>query len=466
MKRCMRYVGVWLLAGMLASCGGGGGGDSPGASPPPASTPPASTPPASTPPANGVQGATGTLRVEESDVAAVTFSGAWSPGDSDAGWSGGAAMQSTQKGAMAAFTFTGTSVRWLSSRGRDGGIALVRVDGGEAREVDLFARPNDEFHTPAVTIYGLSAGQHTLTIEVTGRKNREASSSSPAKVVVDAFELDPQIVSHAQDADPDVTYSAGWTMAPDGFGWSGGGAHNEGEPIPGAHVTDKAGATVKFKFRGTSISWSGYSGPDAGIALVRVDGGAPKKVDTYSSDVKVQQVVFTAAGLTDAPHTLTIEATGEKNPASRGAKIFVDAFDVTTPGRRHEQGDVSLAKHFEDGDTTIDYVGAWTHNNARVWSQGLSATSNQPTATVTFNFTGTSVSWIGCEKASAGGRAKIFLDGAFVKEVHLARTEPIEGFQRTIFRADGLAKGPHELKIEVTSPDKTYVVIDAFDVRP
>src|SRR4051794_8718222 len=411
MNRYMRCVGVWLLAGIMVSCGGGGG-DSSSASAPPGgtSTPPAGT---STPPGNG--GGPGTaasavLRVEESDVAAVSLSGAWSPSEPRAGWSGGAAVESTQRGAMAAFTFTGTSVRWLSSRGRNGGIALVRVDGGEPKEVDLFARPNDEFHTPAITIYGLSDGQHTLTIEVTGRKSREASSSSPAKVVVDAFEVEPQIVSHAQDADPDVTYSAGWSMAPDAFGWSGGVAHNAGEPLPGAHVTDKAGATVTFKFRGTSIAWSGYSGPDAGIALVSVDGGDPKEVDTYSSEVKVQQVAFTAGGLTDTPHTLTIKATGRKNAASSAAKIFVDAFDVTTPGRRHEQGDVSLGKHFEDGDTTIDYVGSWTHNNARDWSQGLSATSNQPTATVTFNFTGTSVSWIGCEKASAGGRAKIFLD--------------------------------------------------------
>ena len=446
MKRSMRYLGAWLLASMLASCGGGG--DSSGAGNP------------------GSTAASGVLRVEETDVAAVTFSGAWSPGNSRAGWSGGAAVESNQPGAMAAFTFTGTSVRWLSSRGRNGGIALVRVDGGEAREVDLFARPNDEFHTPAITIYGLSNGQHTLTIEVTGRKSQEAGSSSSAKVVVDAFEVQPQIVSHAQEADPDVTYSAGWAQAPEGAGWSGSGAFNPGEPPPGARVTENAGASVTYKFRGTSVSWSGYSGPDAGIALVSVDGGDPREVDTYSSEVKVQQVVFTSAALTDAPHTLTIQATGRKNAAASAAKIFVDAFDVTTPGRRHEQGDVRRAKHFEDGDTTITYVGSWNHNDARVWTEEASATSLQQTATVTFSFTGTSVSWIGCEKASAGGSAKIFLDGAFVKEVHLFRPHPIEGFQRTIFRADGLAQGPHELKIEVTSNTGAYVVVDAFDVRP
>ena len=455
----MRYVGVWLLAGILVSCGGGGGGDSPGASTPPASTPPGNVSPAG-PAASGV------LRVEESDVAAVTFSGAWSPSDSRAGWSGGAAVESTQRGAMASFTFTGTSVRWLSSRGRNGGTALVRVDGGQAKEVDLFARPNDEIHTPAITIYGLSAGQHTLTIEVTGRKSDEASSSSPAKVVVDAFEVNPQIVSHVQEADPDATYSGGWTQASNDFNWSGSGAFNAGELPPGAKVTEKAGASVTFKFRGTSVSWSGYSGPDAGIALVSVDGGAPREVDTYSSEIKVQQVVFTSAELADTPHTLTIQATGRKNAASSATKIFVDAFDVTTPGRRHEQGDVRRAKHFEDGDTTIAYFGAWNHNDARVWTEESSATSNQQNATVTFTFTGTSVSWIGCEKASAGGSAKIFLDGAFVKEVNLFKRNPIEGFQTTIFRADGLVPGPHELKIQVSSNSTSYVVIDAFDVRP
>jgi hypothetical protein len=467
MKRYMTCVGVLLLAGMLVSCGGGdssGGGASTSGGNPPSSGDPGNNSGggASTAPSAG-------LRVEESDVAAVTRSGAWTPSDSRAGWSGGAAVQSTQPGAMASFTFTGTSVRWLSSRGRDGGIALVRVDGGAAKEVDLFARPNDEFSTPAITIYGLSAGQHTLTIEVTDRRNDAARSNpKPPVVVVDAFEVEPQIVSHLQEADPDLTYSGNWAQATDKLSWSGSGAFNAGEPPPGAKVAETAGATVRLKFRGTSISWRGYRGPDAGIARVSVDGAQAKEVDTYSRDIKVQEVVFTATGLTDAPHTLTIEATGQKNAASFAAKIFVDAFDVTTPGRRYEQGDLSQpgAKHFQEGDVKIDYVGSWNHNDARVWTGGASGTSNQATATVTFSFIGTSVSWIGCEKASAGGRAKIFLDGAFVKEVSLFRPIPIEGFQRTIFRTDGLINGPHTLTIEVTSTDTAYVVVDAFDVHP
>ena len=36
----------------------------------------------------------------------------------------------------------------------------------------------------------------------------------------------------------------------------------------------------------------------------------------------------------------------------------------------------------------------------------------------------------------------------------------------TIFRADGLANAPHTQTIQVTNTDGSYVVVDAFDVRP
>jgi len=36
----------------------------------------------------------------------------------------------------------------------------------------------------------------------------------------------------------------------------------------------------------------------------------------------------------------------------------------------------------------------------------------------------------------------------------------------TIFRQDGLASGPHTLKIQVMNTDGSYVVVDAFDTHP
>jgi hypothetical protein len=140
----------------------------------------------------------------------------------------------------------------------------------------------------------------------------------------------------------------------------------------------------------------------------------------------------------------------------------VDAFDVMTPGRRYEEYEPSIVKSVEAPGA----IPHWNHNTNRVWSEGATATSNQTGATLTFSFTGTSVSWIGCEKSSAGGSANVYIDGVLVRNVRLHQSYPIEGYQMTVFRQDGLASGPHTLTIEVTSSNNgPYVVVDAFDVR-
>jgi hypothetical protein len=55
----------------------------------------------------------------------------------------------------------------------------------------------------------------------------------------------------------------------------------------------------------------------------------------------------------------------------------------------------------------------------------------------------------GGQRSRTCGTAKVYIDGAFVKEVQLSQKYPIEGYQKTVFRADGL----------------TNTVVDAFDVH-
>jgi hypothetical protein len=390
-------------------------------------------------------------RIEESNVA-VTLDSRWTSADPRFGWSGGAAVQSDVAGATASFTFTGTSVRWLGIRGKTAGKARVSIDGVPVREVDLWGNPSN-VRVPVVTLYDLSDGPHTLTIEVVS-----------GLVVVDAFDVQPQTtVSHWQDTDPNAKFSAGWTKASNSLPWSGNGARNTPELAVTAQETYTIDETVTLPFRGTAISWIGYRGPDGGIALMQVDGGAPVEVDTYSPTAKFQAELFTAAGLADAKHTLKITNTGRRNPASSSTRIVVDAFDVMTPGRRYEEYHRSISR----STTGIPEDPDWHLNPGRVWSEGRASTSNHTGATLTFRFTGTSVSWIGCEKASAGGTANVYIDGVFIREVRLKESYPIEGYQMTVFRQDGLAPGPHTLMIEVTSPKEgPYVVVDAFDVHP
>ena len=391
-------------------------------------------------------------RVEE--ASGVTFNGAWTSSPANMGWSGGSAMQSSTGGATATISFSGTSIRWLGARGRTHGIAHVRVDGGPPREVDLFARPTDEIHTQVITISDLAPGPHTLTITVAGRGNPEAQGNV---VVVDAFDIQPgTTLSHWQDTNPGLQWSAGWTKSSIYQPWSGSGVQNVPELAVTAQESATAGATVTVPFRGTGIHWIGFRGPDAGIATVRIDSGAVSEIDLYSPVATYQPIVFSATGLPDSNHTLTITATGRKNAASTAARVVVDAFDVVTPGRR-----------YEEYDPAITYVGKnWTpHNDARVWSEGATATANEPGHSATFTFTGTSVSWIGCMKGSAGGVADVYIDGVFQQQVKLNQSYPIEGYQMTVFRKDGLPYGQHTIRIDVVNTDRSYVVVDAFDVR-
>src|SRR5262249_30964464 len=154
MKRCLTYVvSVLLLVGLLVSCGGGGdSSDGSGGG-------------------NAGGGAVSNPgRFEETDPNVTLSPGHWIPADSKFGWSGGAAVRTTVADATVMFTFTGKSVTWLGERNGDAGIAEVRVDGGPARRVDLFARVQ-EARTPIVTLHDLSPGQHTLTIRFTGDRN-------------------------------------------------------------------------------------------------------------------------------------------------------------------------------------------------------------------------------------------------------------------------------------------------------
>ena len=103
--------------------------------------------------------------------------------------------------------------------------------------------------------------------------------------------------------------------------WSGGTAA----------VASTAGEQATFTFTGTDLRWIGFRGPQAGIARVSLDGVFIQQIDFYSTAEEVQAEVFKTTGLASGNHTLMIEVTGTKNPASTGTYVVVDAFDVAPP---------------------------------------------------------------------------------------------------------------------------------------
>src|SRR5947208_3278473 len=158
------------------------------------------------------------------------------------------------------------------------------------------------------------------------------AKGSYAAALISAFGLawiSPQALARVEESDPSVSYTVGWTQGDTSGTWSGGAAA----------VSTTPGAQATFSFSGTAISWIGARGTQSGIARVSLDGAFVAEVDLYSSTEQIQAAVFSATGLADTSHTLTIEGTGRQNAASQNALIVVDAFDVTTSGTRHQDTD-------------------------------------------------------------------------------------------------------------------------------
>jgi hypothetical protein len=94
----------------------------------------------------------------------------------------GTYRSATANTATVTVTFTGTSIDWKATKGKAYGKASVTIDGVPKGTVDFYQTATA---WQSITTYaGLSAGPHTMVIQVLGQKNAAATGT---KVVVDGF---------------------------------------------------------------------------------------------------------------------------------------------------------------------------------------------------------------------------------------------------------------------------------------
>ena len=120
-------------------------------------------------------------KAQENNVAVVT-AGGWKR-VTQTGASGGYVKKSTNTGATATYSFTGSGVAFVSTLAAGRGIAEVWLDGVKVNTVDLYAATTQ----PARVVWAsgvLANTSHTVRIRVTGTKNGAATS---VRVDVDAF---------------------------------------------------------------------------------------------------------------------------------------------------------------------------------------------------------------------------------------------------------------------------------------
>jgi hypothetical protein len=449
-------------------------------------------------------------RVQESDPR-LTFSGNWYS-QASGNHSGGAARLSMDAGDSVSLTFEGRGFRWIGAADRWSGIATIWIDGEPWFNVDTY-RADEKTQVVLSEMLALPHGTHTLKIEVKGQHN---TSSGGSWIWVDAIDIATQpqptpggtptptarptatasptmaptatpttgptpSVARIEESDSRIAYTGTWhTNASPNANHSGGTARLAGDP----------GDTATLTFNGTGVKWQGLKDPWAGIARVFVDGTLRATVDTYSATEQLRQTLFTLDGLPSGSHTIRIDVTGTRNPASGGAWIWVDAFDITNGGAPPTATPTPTATasptapprltptatptpgspRVEDGDPRIVYAGVW-HTNASPsasHSGGTSRLSGEPDATATLTFTGTGVAWHGLRDPWAG-IARVYVDGTLRATVDTY--SPVEQLRQVLFSRNDMPAGSHTIRIEVSGtrhPDSggPWIWVDAFDVTP
>ncbi len=256
-------------------------------------------------------------RVEQNDKN-IVYSGNWYSNENGAN-SGGTAALTNTRGARVSMTFTGTGIAWIGVSDGWAGLATVYLDGS-MKVVDTYGHRG--YQQALFSATGLSAGPHTLSIEVTHERGPGTDGSW---VWIDAFDIEngapvpgnlTASAGRVEENNPALVYQGRWYA-------------NTNPAHSGGHATlaMDAASKMSINFNGTGISWIAYRDEWSGIARVYLDGVEKSTIDNYLSPAG-QRVVYSIGGLPSGSHSLMIEVTGTHNQSSKGSWVWLDAFDV------------------------------------------------------------------------------------------------------------------------------------------
>jgi hypothetical protein len=336
----------------------------------------------------------------------------------------------TNNGDSAQFTFTGTSVEVIGEKYPSPGQGNVQIsiDGGTPVTVSTTAASR-EAQQVIYTSPTLSPGSHTVTI----------TKESGTYMVLDAFAYMPS--NQTVEAN-NTTTNAVYT----GTGWGESSGRGDGDYDDDVSYTANNGDYATFSFTGTSVTVIGEKNSSQGNVQVAIDGGTPTTVSTYSASSQVQQAIYTASGLSDGPHTITITK-------ESGTWMTIDAYEYLSSDPPIEVNNTTSA---------ATYTGtSWSDSTNRGLGDlgdDLEYTTNNGDY-ATFSFTGTSVQVIGETIPSPyQGNVQISVDGG--TPVTVSTTSSSDEVQQVIYTSPTLSAGTHTIKI--TKESGTYMTIDGF----
>lgn len=226
-------------------------------------------------------------------------------------------------GIGAVVNFSGTGITWIGKKGPQYGIAAYSIDGGAPQSVDNY-NSSEVAQSPNVTISGLSADSHVLSISLIDQKH---ASSSDYWQTIDAFNVTGTALPPSQGT------TAGFNSAELKFtGTWESGATSDGSDLSGGHYWSKqANASVSWTFVGSLIEVFGRPDYENGYMDVYLDA-APDPVASINShwgskdDDTLNSYMLFAKKLPAGQHTIRIVVTGKHDDSAEDSYVQIDQF--------------------------------------------------------------------------------------------------------------------------------------------
>jgi len=226
-------------------------------------------------------------------------------------------------GVGAVINFSGTAITWIGKKGPIYGMASYSIDGGPPQTVDNYSS-RQSAQTADVTISGLSAESHVLSISLLDQKN---AASGDYWQTIDAFDIQGSALTPAQGSvagfnSPDLRFSGKWD----------GGLVKDGSDLSGGHYWSKqANASVSWTFVGSLIEVFGRPDYENGYLDVYLDAN-PTPVASIDGrwgsvdDDTLNSYMLFARKLAPGQHTIKVVVAGKHDKGARDNYVQIDQF--------------------------------------------------------------------------------------------------------------------------------------------
>ncbi len=224
-------------------------------------------------------------------------------------------------GVAAVVNFNGTGITWIGKKGSKYGIASYSIDGGAPQTVDNYNSTGMD-QNPVVTVSGLSADSHVLSISLLERKN---AASVGYWQTIDGFKIDGSPLSPAQGT------AAGYNSSELVFTgkWQGGQV-TDGSDLSGGHYwSNEANASLSWTFIGSLIEVFGRPDYENGYMDVYIDGDPSPvaSIDGHwgsSDDDTLNSYLLFAKRLAPGQHTIKLVVSGKHDSSARDNYVQID----------------------------------------------------------------------------------------------------------------------------------------------